>query len=295
MTESPTTSRSPRPRRRAFTLVELLIVIGIIGVLVSILLPVMGRAREAAYSVSCLSQIRSIGQGLVLYGNANRLKIPPGVGLEDRDGDHLFADQAGYNYKEERDVHWSDYPFIGEYLPNPIKPGKIHQRAGRSGYTHEDRDTTFTCPADDSPGHDDGNGRFVSYAVLGEVWPVRNQHQKSENQIQRQYRDRLFRLPAVKSPSTTLFTLDAFASTYFFTTGSGWPSTGTMLIGSDRKVNASNRHGGQTNIALFDGGARTMPNSEETKTLGQAHFDREFKVRPTLSADLDRDFHTPAP
>ena len=278
---------APRHRRHrgGFTLVELLVVVGIIALLVGILLPALSRAREAARGVTCLSQTRSIGQGLVLYGNANRLKIPPGQGFEDSDGEYLDALSAGYVYKPDRQVHWSDYPFIGNYLPNPIKVGKINQRAGRSGYTHEDRDTAFTCPSDDSPGHNDGNGRFLSYGVINNVWPQRNKFQ-SPAQAQKQYTDRLFRLSAVVSPSSTLFVLDGFASTYKHTAGTGWQTAPSMLVGIDRSVNASNRHAGRTNVAWFDGSARAMPNSEETRTLRQAHAAREFKVSPTKHDDF---------
>jgi prepilin-type N-terminal cleavage/methylation domain-containing protein/prepilin-type processing-associated H-X9-DG protein len=61
---------------RAFTLVELLVVIGIIGLLLSILLPSLNKAQEASRRVKCASNLRQIGQAFVVYGNENRGSYP---------------------------------------------------------------------------------------------------------------------------------------------------------------------------------------------------------------------------
>src|SRR5258707_877465 len=79
------TRQSARPRR-AFTLIEILVVIAIIAVLMAILLPTIEHARHQAYKDKCASNLRQIGQALAVYAGENHNSFPrtiyvPGQGV----------------------------------------------------------------------------------------------------------------------------------------------------------------------------------------------------------------------
>ena len=70
--------RPSRTRRApAFTLVELLVVIGIIAILMSLLMPALAKAREQARRTHCASNMRQCMLGFFMYANENQGKLPP--------------------------------------------------------------------------------------------------------------------------------------------------------------------------------------------------------------------------
>ncbi len=102
-------ARRERVKRPAFTLVELLVVIAIIGILVSLLLPAIQAAREAARKSTCQNNIRQIGLGTSLYQDANKVYPSGRLGC---DNSFCNADQTQRNKSPSAFV--SILPFIEE-------------------------------------------------------------------------------------------------------------------------------------------------------------------------------------
>ncbi|HEY9250224.1 MAG TPA: prepilin-type N-terminal cleavage/methylation domain-containing protein [Rariglobus sp.] len=76
-----------RFRKRAFTLVELLTVIAIIGILAAIIIPVVGKVRQSANNATCASNLRQIGTALSSFVADNRGTLPGYEKIKDKDGE----------------------------------------------------------------------------------------------------------------------------------------------------------------------------------------------------------------
>ncbi len=86
--------QSDSEKQAAFSLIELLVVVSVIGLLMSILVPSLSKARQQARGVKCLAQLRVLGQGITMYAMENRDVLVPGR-LPKIDDCHWQKDVAG--------------------------------------------------------------------------------------------------------------------------------------------------------------------------------------------------------
>ncbi len=128
-------SNVKRSLRNGFTLVELLVVIGIIALLISMLLPSLSKARNAANQVVCASNLRQIGMQMLAYSDANQGYLFP---YKDENGE-TYGHNAAHVYQSPPNsgnwVHttWPLYVF-GVWNPKlMICPGDVQPQDSLQG------------------------------------------------------------------------------------------------------------------------------------------------------------------
>lgn len=138
-------------KRSAFTLVELLVVIGIIALLISILLPSLSKARAAAQRAVCLSNERQVGQALVMYANSYRGWYPPVPEWANISGNFQAYDSNTYLASNGHFSGGTTYD-TKYLLPNP--PGGAWIDLGLLYGSNAIKNVqAFYCPAQTSPAY----------------------------------------------------------------------------------------------------------------------------------------------
>jgi prepilin-type N-terminal cleavage/methylation domain-containing protein len=148
---------SSKPRT-GFTLVELLVVIAIIAILASLLLPLMGRAKEGARATSCKSNLRQLGLGAATYALDNKGRFPYFLDWLATVPGELTSGEL-YAYLKSREVYEcpTDRLALGSNRRLPAAPSapifgnRIHLRdysyAMNCGLCHESDASKFIAPS----------------------------------------------------------------------------------------------------------------------------------------------------
>lgn len=130
---------NPRNRMAAFTLVELLVVIGIISVLISMLLPALNKARQSARAVICQSNLRQLYNGFVMYANDNKDALVP-------NGTHYMFANANDPYRT-----WDYYLAAGHYVGTLVPFQSVAMPDVTTTVDTGPNSQMFACPSHVSP------------------------------------------------------------------------------------------------------------------------------------------------
>ena len=168
--------------RKAFTLVELLVVIGIIALLISILLPALNRARGQAKQIVCESQLRQIGAAMMLHANEHRNHFPLAGMLWPNKFGHP-ADCTPVEVQDPKQVNYSYFPDPGRGgrpvvapIPFALAPylGYTKQMVTPKDYESSVVFRIFTCPSNVDEIQTGGiqKSNFMASSVSGYSGPL---------------------------------------------------------------------------------------------------------------------------
>jgi prepilin-type N-terminal cleavage/methylation domain-containing protein len=229
--------------RRGFTLIELLVVIAIIAILAAILFPVFARAREQARKASCLSNLRQIGTGLLMYAqDYDETVPPPRIGTEGTLSHFGWADLV---YPYVKNVKVFDCPSEGTLrmtMNTSIVPNRFFITLGGSGAT-ANNDAVTNQPLTNI----DYNYGVNGFSTAGYEGPFHSTYR---------------RLPSIPAPADVIGIADARRnSPYLISDSAGsalWDVLEAQVDGRRHAGNSTRNDSNALNVMFMDGHSKFM-------------------------------------
>jgi prepilin-type N-terminal cleavage/methylation domain-containing protein/prepilin-type processing-associated H-X9-DG protein len=224
--------------RPGFTLVELLVVIAIIAVLIALLLPALNKARQAAQTVACESNLRQIYTALLMYSQDNRGWIPWAIAPGTFGGSTTYASDRGFPI-------WTCY--IHQFpLQGTVKP--FQAATNYLGSPGNGRCDVFYCPVQEQPNLTRGSYALNAREGFENSPPYPQQGTWYDNYGS-------YRLQATIRPADMFLLADAVSPNYLLTSSIG-------QIDYRHNTNYTNMlyHDGHVISLMF----REIPTNEQT-------------------------------